>query len=392
MHDKQLYNEVMALQDEIISLRREFHSFPELGFKEFKTSERIASYLRELAYEVKTGIAGTGVSAVLRGNAQSPVLLLRGDIDALPIEEETELTYASRNPGVMHACGHDGHIAMLLVCAKVLMKHKNHIQGSIKFFFQPNEEEAGAQTSIDNGAMENPKADAVFGYHLWSTIETGKVAIMSGPVMASSYYLTLDISGRGGHAGQPEKAVNPIQACTAIQTKIQQFITSQLSPITHPSLVTFCSIHGGTTHTIIPEQITAKASIRCLHSDSDFVHNNVIHIAKETAKLYGCSCKTDLQCGNSLLTNDPKLAGIMKQSAQLMFGESQIIEEGERTMLGDDFAEFSKRVPGCYIFIGAKPANERDAYPHHHPKFDINEEALTPGVLLLVQSCLNFFD
>ena len=219
-------SEIRALSHELVSLRRDFHAHPELGFCERRTAKIVEDYLLSLGLEV-TRCAKTGVVGLLRGTASGKTIMLRCDMDALPIEEQTDLPFKSLNPGVMHACGHDGHVAMLLVAAKVLSRHRAEFSGTIKFVFQPNEEEAGAGLMIAEGVLENPTCDAAFGLHLWSPISTGKIGIVSGPIMASSYYFKLTISGKGGHGGAPHTAINPIDVATHVLEAIRSFQTSE---------------------------------------------------------------------------------------------------------------------------------------------------------------------
>jgi amidohydrolase len=220
--------EIGEYQEELVEFRRWFHMHPEIGFKEYKTSKKIAEYLTELGLEVKTGVAETGVVALLEGMHDGPTLMIRSDMDALPIDEPDGLPYKSTHPGMMHACGHDTHMAMLLIAAKLLSKHRDQIYGRIKFVFQPNEEEAGAEDMVKAGVMENPRVDAVTGLHIWTQIPVGTIGVVSGPVMASSWYFKLRVIGVGGHGGSPHNATDPIlcashivQAVQAIQTRVK---------------------------------------------------------------------------------------------------------------------------------------------------------------------------
>jgi len=261
-------SEIEELKEELICLRRDFHMHPELGFQEIRTSGIVESYLKECGLEVKTGIAKTGVVGLLRGKNPGRTVLIRADMDALPIEEETDLPYKSVHEGKMHACGHDGHTAMLLVAAKILARHKDEIKGNVKFVFQPNEEDAGAKIMIEEGVLENPHVDASLGLHLWTPIESGKLGIAAGAIMASSDYFKLTITGKGGHGGAPHTSVDPVICATNIIQTVQSIQTREVDAL-KPTVITFCKINCGSSPIIIPDRIVLEGSIRCLYNRRD---------------------------------------------------------------------------------------------------------------------------
>lgn len=382
--------EIEDLKEELIALRRDFHQYPELGFQEFRTQAIILKYLEECELEVHK-IAKTGVVALLRGGKPGRTLLMRTDMDALPIMEENQVDYKSKNKGVMHACAHDGHMAMMLVAAKILSKRKEEISGNIKFAFQPNEEDAGAKYMIDEGILENPKVDAAIGLHLWSPIETGKIGVAKGPLMASSEYFTLEINGKGGHGGAPHASIDPIICASNIIQQVQSIQTRKLNAISEPTIITFGSIKGGDFPIIIPESAKLEGSIRCLH-------NNLDKIKDLFERKIRCQCESDettyqlnYKCGNRLLSNDSYMTDIVSQVASSIVGEDNI-KSDIQDMLGEDFSEFSSSVPSCFYFVGIANKEKKTDYFHHHPKFNIDEDALFIGLEMHVRTALEFLN
>lgn len=381
---------VLDLNDELIELRRDFHKYPELGLKEFKTSKKIKSYLDRLGLKTRF-CGGTGVIGVLEGELDGKVVMLRSDMDALPIEEKTGLPFSSTNKGVMHACGHDAHMAMLLIAAKVLSENKTAIKGKVVFLFQTNEEEAGAELMINDGALENPKPDAVFGMHIWGYTPKGKVGIINGPIMASSYYFKIILKGVGGHGGAPHKAINPIDAAGNILTAVNTFKSTEIDAL-DPTVISFGMIHAGNKEIVIPETLEMQGSIRCIHRNDEHIRNRFADIVNSVAKANRCSADIEFVCGNTLLDNDEKIADIVRKSTSETLGKENIISEGVETMLGEDFAEFTRRIPGAFCFLGIGDETKGVEREHHNPKFDIDEDVLKDGVELHIRNALNFLN
>lgn len=382
--------QVMGLKEELISLRRDFHIYPELGFQEYKTQEKIIKYLKGCGLEPEK-IAKTGVVALLEGDQSGPTLLMRTDMDALPIEEENELSFKSLNPGVMHACGHDGHMAMMLVAAKILSANRDKLKGNIKFVFQPNEEDAGAYLMIEEGILENPKVDAAVGIHLWSPIETGRMGISQGPIMASSEYFNIKIKGKGGHGGAPHESTDPIICASNIIQEVQSIQSRRIDVINQPTVISFGSIQGGDFPIIIPERAELAGSIRCLHGDLDY-------IKEEFERKIRCQCESDqttyelaYKCGNNLLSNNPDITNLVRKNAIELIGEENI-ESNIAVMLGEDFSDFSSRVPSCFYFVGVGNREKETDYYHHHPRFNIDEDALSLGVEMHVRTALAYLN
>ncbi|MGA9264803.1 MAG: amidohydrolase, partial [Desulfobacterales bacterium] len=252
---------IAELETELIELRRDFHRHPELGLQEHRTGKKVAEYLENLGLAI-TRMNQTGVVGLLQGGSPGPTLLLRADMDALPIQEETGLDYRSSVDGVMHACGHDAHTAMLMIAAKILTSVKERLVGNIKFVFQPNEENVGARQMIEEGLMENPKVDACFGVHVWNPLKTGQLGISAGPVMAGMEHFDLVIKGRGGHTATPQSAVDPIVAAAAIINGVQVIQTREIDVLKEPAIIMFGKIEGGSASNVIPDTVTLSGTMR----------------------------------------------------------------------------------------------------------------------------------
>lgn len=381
--------EISELREELISLRRDFHKHPELGFQEHRTSKIIASYLKECGLEVKSEVAKTGVVALLKGGQSGPTILLRSDMDALPVNEENDIPFKSANEGVMHACGHDGHMSMLLIAAKILAKHKEELKGNVKFVFQPNEEDAGAEMMVNEGILENPHVDAALAIHLWSPIESGKIGIVPGPIMASSYYFKLVIHGKGGHGGAPHMSINPINSAMNIIQATQNMQTNEIDAL-NPTIITFCKINCGSSPIIIPEKIEIEGSVRCLHDGTEKVQNRFEEIIKNICNLHGTTYDLEFKCGNILLNNNSQMTDLVKKAGAEVVGEKSVIDSNVSVMLGDDFAEISSKVPSAYYFVGVADKEKETDFPHHHPRFNIDEDALLIGVEMHVRGALEY--
>lgn len=383
--------EISELREELISLRRDFHKHPELGFQEHRTSKIIASYLKECGLEVKSEVAKTGVVALLKGGQSGPTILLRSDMDALPVNEENDIPFKSVNEGIMHACGHDGHMSMLLIAAKILAKHKEELKGNVKFVFQPNEEDAGAEMMVNEGILENPHVDAALAIHLWSPIESGKIGIVPGPIMASSYYFKLVIHGKGGHGGAPHMSINPINSAMNVIQATQNMQTNEIDAL-NPTIITFCKINCGSSPIIIPEKIEIEGSVRCLHDGTEKVQNRFEEIIKNICNLHGTTYDLEFKCGNILLNNNSEMTDLVKKAGAEVVGEKSVIDSNVSVMLGDDFAEISSRVPSAYYFVGVADKEKETDFPHHHPRFNIDEDALQIGVEMHVRGALEYLN
>jgi amidohydrolase len=380
--------ELEKLRPELIALRRDFHKYPELGFKEFRTQKKIIAYLKNIDIETKE-IAKTGVVGILSGKRKGRTILIRSDMDALPVQEETSLKFQSRNKGVMHACGHDGHMAMLLVAAKLLANQKKEISGKIIFAFQPNEEDAGAYQMIEEGILKKNKVNAAFGCHLWNQLETGRIDISDGPIMAASHYFSLVIKGRGGHAGFAHESIDPIFVSSQVIQAVQAIQTRQINPL-HPAVIIFTHIQGGANSTTIPEEVLLQGSIRFLYHDGEKMIKKFDRFVKDICHTHSAACDLKFKIGNHMLSNDPAMASLVRFTAHSILNEKDYVTADIKTMAGEDFSEFANKVPSAFAFVGAKKELNENSYPHHHPKFDIEERALVLGTELYYRVALEY--
>jgi amidohydrolase len=391
MHD--FLSEAQALFEYTQTLRRDFHAHPELGFHEVRTAGIVAKELTALGLEVHPGVGGTGVVALLEGPKSGPVVLVRADMDALPIHEETGASYASQNPGVMHACGHDGHTAVLLTVAKMLNAYRSDLAGTIKFMFQPAEEGmGGAEKMIENGVLENPKVDVALALHVWNEKPVGWIGISSGPAMAGAEIFKIKVIGKGGHGAVPHLAVDPILAAAQIVSALQGIVARNIAPL-QTAVVSVCTIHGGETFNVIPPAVEMTGTIRTFEPA---VRARVLERFKQTvlsiAEGMGCHVEIDLQVLTPATINQPDIAARVQAVAHRLFPKADVDTANYTTMGSEDFASVLEKVPGCFFFIGsANPEKGLDA-GHHHPRFDIDESALPLGAALMAAAVSDFLN
>ncbi len=381
---------VKKIIDEVIAMRRDFHANPELGFEEYRTAEKIEEYLQALGLETER-VAKTGVTAIIEGKSAKPLLMLRADMDALPVEEVNNLDYCSTCPGVMHACGHDAHMAMLLGAARILNDWRGELEGSVKLVFQPNEEEAGALAMIKAGVLDNPPIDAAMGLHLWSPLKTGKVGINAGAVMGGLDIFKITIRGKGGHTAYPETAVDPLIAAADIIKTAQRIQTRDIS-LLKPTAIMFGRISGGSKANIIPDKVTLEGSVRTLYPD--YEEENPIerlkNLAENVCAVHGCGCCFEYYRENIPLINDQDLSHLASEVAGEMVSVTGLVSDLV-CMASEDFSEFTARVPGVFVFIGTGNKEKKSDYPHHNPRFNIDEDSLSLGVEMLISFALKFF-
>jgi amidohydrolase len=385
--------EIGSLKEEIVALRRDFHMYPELGFKEERTSAKIALYLKELGFYVREKIAHTGVTAVLEGGRPGPCVMLRADMDALPVQEQNDVPYRSRNDGVMHACGHDAHMAMLLVAAKILARHREDVPGRILFLFQPNEEIAGALKMIEEGALKDPKPDAAFAIHVWAPIESGKIAASAGPVMAALDVFDIRIKGQGGHTGAPHLAVDPILAAADVVTSVQMIQTREID-VLKPTLVMFGKMNAGTAKNVIPGEAELAGTIRYLYEGGPESPEKPVErfrrIVEDVCRKHRCECELEIGSENITLVNDVSMADLVRKTAADVVGPENLIDY--ISTAGEDFSEFARIIPSCFYFLGAGNERKGTCYPQHHPRFDIDEDVLPLGVEMHIRTAMAFLE
>jgi amidohydrolase len=365
-------------------LRRDFHRHPELGFQEFRTAGIVARELQELGLEVTTGIGKTGVVALLEGNRPGPVLMMRFDMDALPIVEETGAEYASQNPGVMHACGHDGHTAIGLTVARLLHERAHELPGTVKFVFQPAEEGlGGAESMIVDGALRDPAPKYTLGLHLWNEKPYGWLGLASGPVMAAAEIFDIRVRGRGGHGALPHQTIDPVLACAQIITALQSIPARNVSPL-QAAVISVTSLRAGEAFNVIPPYAEMKGTIRTFEPEvRQLVLKRFQEVVEGVAGALGCSVDINLQSLTPAVSNDPQVTEIIRQAAQKTLPAVQQ-DHANRTMGSEDMAYFMKEVPGCFVFVGSANAERGLDAAHHHPRFDFDERALVHGAALMV--------
>src|SRR6266516_5225122 len=388
-----LKSDIDELIPELVAMRRDLHEHPELAFEEVRTSGIVAQRLRTLGLEVQTGLAKTGVIGLLRGGASKPgakTIAIRADMDALPIHELNETEYRSTVDGKMHACGHDGHTSILLAVADILNKRRAELPGDVKFVFQPAEESiGGAKPMIKEGAMQ--EVDGIIGLHLISDYPLGRVGVRSGPIFASADRFILTVQGKGGHAAMPEASVDPIVIAAYIVTALQTLISRETSPFS-PAVITIGRIQAGTAFNIIPETAELRGTMRAYSAEQrSKLVRRISEIAKGIATAMGGSCVIDVIDGCPPCVNDSKMTAIVHNAAVAAVGEKEVDDsEALLTTASDDMACFLEAVPGCYFIVGAKNEEKGANYPHHHPRFNIDEDAMPIGVEVLSRAAMNF--
>ena len=364
-------------------LRRDFHRNPELAFHEIRTAGVVARELKSLNLEVSTGIARTGVVALLEGAKPGPAVLLRFDMDALPIQEDTGAEYASQNPGVMHACGHDGHTAIGLTAARILQKYRQDLAGTLKFVFQPAEEGFyGAATMVAEGVMENPKIDLTLALHLWNNKPLGWLGITAGPVMAAADIFKVTLTGKGGHGAIPDLAVDPVLTSAQVITALQSIVSRNVSPL-QTAVVSVTMVRGGDAFNIIPSEVALQGTIRTYEKQvRESVLSHFHQIVTQVAGAMGCQSEIEITPLSPAVINDPGITRHVERTATRIFPDNQI-DSAFRTMGSEDMSEMMEKVPGCYFFIGSANPEKGFNAPHHHPKFDVDETALERAVALV---------
>jgi amidohydrolase len=384
MIDK-LKKDVEKLAGKIIEWRRDFHRHPEIAYKEKRTSSVIRQFLESLDIPV-SACAKTGLRGVLEGIPGGKTVALRADIDALPLKEEGDREYISKNPEAAHACGHDGHMAILMGVAELLAQKKDQFKGKVIFLFQPSEERipGGAKRMIDEGALEG--VDAVFGLHLWQPLPTGSVGIVKGAMMAQPDAFTITVKGKGGHGSMPHTTVDPILVASHLVVNIQSIVSRNVDPL-KPVVVSFGTVKGGTIYNIIPSEVSLTGTVRTFDSSiQSLAKERLKKIIQETCQAFGATAEFQYEKGYPPLVNHEDMVDFVIQVAGKTLGEDRI-QPIEPVMGGEDFAYFLQKVPGAFLFFGMGDGME---FPHHHPAFDLDEKALPQATLLMTSLALEY--
>ncbi len=378
-----------ALREELVAIRRDLHAHPELGFQEFRTANIVAEKLGELGYEVVTGVGTTGVVGLLTGGQPgNRTVLLRFDMDALPIHEENDVPYRSQTPGIMHACGHDAHVAVGIGVATLLARHQAELPGTIKLMFQPAEETVdGAISMIRDGVLEGPQVDVALGLHVSSTFPTGTAVVRSGAMMAAADEIHVVVHGRGGHAAHPEQAIDAVLVAAHIVVALQTVVARNLDP-EETGVVTIGSMHAGEAHNVIAETATLRGTIRSFSQEvRELLHRRVREVATGVAGTFGARADIHIRLGVDPTVNAPGPTAVVHEVASAVLGEEQI-NTTYRTTGGEDFSAVLARVPGNFFFLGARDDARGLNYPHHNPRFDIDESCLPAGVAILCEAAV----
>jgi amidohydrolase len=385
-----LQSEATALHDQLVAWRRDFHRHPELGFKEFRTSEIVAKHLASLGLEVQIGIGQTGVVGLLEGARPGPVVLVRFDMDALPIQELNQTDYVSEQASVMHACGHDAHTAMGLGLAQIMAAHHADFAGTLKFVFQPAEEgESGALAMIRDGVLSDPKPDIALGLHVWNELAAGRAQVGAGGVMAAADLFTIKVQGQGTHGATPHLGVDPIVLAAHIVTALQTVVARSIDP-RQTAVVTVSTLHAGSAFNVIADAAEMTGTLRTF---DPIVRGQILRrvtgVVEGTAAALGGSAAIEIKAISPATVNDARVAQVVRETAAKVLDEASVSAD-QFTMGAEDMSEFLNRVPGCFFFLGSANAEKGLNYPHHNPRFDIDEDILPDGVAILAGAALRY--
>ncbi len=381
-----ILEKALALLPQMVADRRHFHQNPELAFQEFETAKLVASRLETLGYKVRTGVGQTGVVGLAQGEAGQPVIMLRFDMDALPLAEANDVDYKSQTDGQMHACGHDAHTASGLAVAELIMRNRAEFPATIKLVFQPAEEiGSGAPAMIADGVLENPRPDYVLGMHVWNEQPVGWVGLTAGPVMAGCNELVIKIEGKGGHGGVPNTVKDPIVAAASVILSLQTIVSRNLSPF-ESAVLSIGSIHAGTVSNIIPPAVDILGTLRTYSTEGrDLVLQRAQEIVENVAAGMGCKGTFEDRGAMPPTINNPEVTKVALEASKTL-GIDLIVDENFHTAGSEDMSFYLNEIPGMFMFVGSANAKEGKNFPHHHPRFDIDETCLPTGIALMLET------
>jgi amidohydrolase len=387
------YNDVLDLELYVVEKRRDFHAHPETGFKEFRTSGIVIEELKKFGYDIKSGIGVTGIVATLKGNKPGKTVALRADMDALTMDEENLVPYKSQTKGVMHACGHDAHTAMLLGAAKFFAANKDLLNGTLKLVFQSAEEgpfPGGGSFIVDSGELDD--VDAVFGIHITTSIEVGKLEIKPGPYMAAPDEYIIEILGKGTHASAPHTGHDPVVTAAQLILAFQNIVSRELKPTT-PAVISTTIVEAGSAFNVIPDKVIIKGTLRTLTEDVRvFCVKRLEEMTKSITELNKSDYTFEFIEGYPALINDEAMTKVLANTARDVLGAENVTIVDDPIMGGEDFAYYLQRKPGAFAFIGGANKEKGLVYYNHSPKFDIDEDALLKGVLIHINNVYNFLN
>ncbi|MEB3356516.1 MAG: M20 family metallopeptidase [Synechococcales bacterium] len=384
--------EIQALQPRLVDWRRRIHQLPELAFRERLTAQFVSQQLQQWQIEHQTGIAETGIVAVIPGDRPGPVLAIRADMDALPIHEANQVPYRSQHDGIMHACGHDGHTAIALGTAHYLAQHRQDFAGTVKLIFQPAEEgPGGAKPMIEAGALQNPDVDAIIGLHLWNRLPLGTVGVRSGALMAAVELFDCIIQGKGGHGAMPDQTIDSIVVGAQVVNALQTIVARNVDPL-KAGVVTVGEFHAGKAHNVIADSAKLSGTVRYFDPVLEgFFQKRVAEIIAGVCQSHGATYHLDYWQLYPATVNDGGMADLVRSVAETVVETPAGVVPECQTMGGEDMSFFLQQVPGCYFFLGSANADRGLDFPHHHPRFDFDETALSMGVEMFVRCVERFF-
>lgn len=390
-----LKEEIEGYRTEVLALRKDFHEHPELGYQEFRTSEVIYEYLKALKFDTVKNLSYTGVVGTLFGRApQGRTVILRANMDALPILEETGLSYASGTPGVMHAAGHDAHMAVTLVVGKLLCRHRQEFGGCVKLVFQPNEEIAGALDMIDAGVLEDPRADLALSMNFTQMIDAGKIGLSEGVVLGNTEEFVIRLMGKSGNTYLPNRSIDAALGAAKIMESVQLLETREYDPM-HPISIMFGKVHGGSARNVVIDKMVLEGTIRFLFPENekniDVVKAAFERVIQSVCGMMGLRYELSFIHSNSSLVNNRQIVHQLRCAAGATYGGTQNIIEF-KSLMGEDFAEFGKRIPSAMTFFGVNNENTNCIYPNYHSKFNLDEEILPGAVEYFYRAILNLLD
>lgn len=374
-----------AISAELVERRRDFHMYPELGFQEIRTSGVVADHLRQLGLEVQTHVGRTGVVGILEGEADGPTVLVRADMDALPIREQTNLEYQSRNDGCMHACGHDAHMAIALGVAGLLSRLRSQIRGRVKFVFQPGEEgHGGALEMIKDGVLKNPTPDVVLGMHVWTELPIGTVGVASGPIMSGSSIFKIVVEGKGGHAAMPYKTIDPVACAGELIMALHTIVGRKMDAMAGAVVLSVTSVRTSSdAFNVIPQSVEIRGTFRTFNAyTSEVMEQHIQSVSTSVCASVGCVAKVTIKHLTIPVVNDPKVVKRVRKAMKQVVKPSAL-DQTVRTMASEDISYMLDEIPGMFFFVGAANKAKGITTGHHHPQFNIDEDVLPLGVALM---------
>ena len=382
--------DVESIRGRLVEDRRDFHRHPELAFQEHRTAGVVAERLDSLGWQVRTGVGETGVLGQLSGSGTGPTVLIRVDMDALPVQEPMDRPYSSQVEGRMHACGHDGHMAVGLAVADLLSRRRDALKGNVKLAFQPAEEIAsGAQKMIDDGAMRDPKVDRTLSFHLWSGLPVGQITAQPGPIFSSADGIQLAIKGKGGHGGMPHLSVDPILISAHVITTLQTILSREIAP-TQTGVLGFGTIQGGTAFNVVSDTVELAGTVRTLDdSVRDYILKRIEEISSQVAQAMRGDCEFTHIVGVPPVVNDEEVSKLVTEVAQTVVGTENVVTITP-LQLGEDVTLFLRQAPGCFFLVGCGNAAKGITAPHHSAQFDIDEDSLPIATQIMTEATLRY--